>query len=321
MKFKTLFFVSLLITITTTVFARPTRDSIGVENNNGKKVILHKLDAKDNYYSLGRRYNVSPKDIMAFNNNAPLIIGNVVKIPTNRPFLESSYNTPQPPKPAPQQQVTKPAPAPQQAPVQQAPVVQQPPAQQPQQQQQQTTIDYKVSVGETLYSIAKRFSTTVAAIQQANGMDNSTTLTPGQIIKVPQTGSATPPVQPPVVAKQDNTATTPAAAIDSANANKFNSNRYGLYEKDEKGVATWMDSSGLDPNKKLVLHRTAPIGTVIKITNPMTNLTTYAKVVGKFTDNEDNKDVIIVVTKNVAESIGAQDKRFRVTISYGSPNE
>jgi len=77
----------------------------------------------------------------------------------------------------------------------------------------------------------------------------------------------------------------------------------------------------LDPNKKLVLHRTAPIGTVIKITNPMTNRTTFAKVVGHITDNEATKDVIIVMTKNVADSLGALDKRFHVNISYGSPNE
>lgn len=313
MKFKTPLFVTLLITITTTVFARPTRDSIGVENNNGKKVILHKLDPKDNYYSLGRRYNVSPKDIIAFNNNAPLIIGNVVKVPTNRPFLESSANISS--KPATQVKV-----------VVQPPPVQQPAPQQPQQpsnQQQSNTIEYKVSAGETLYAIAKRFNTSVADIQQTNGF-TSTDLSPGQIIKVHQGGQSqvAAAAQQETVAKQDNTTmTNPVSAVDSANANKFNANRYGLYEKDEKGVATWMDSSGLDPNKKLVLHRTAPVGTVIKITNPMTNLTTYAKVVGRFTDNEDNKDVMIVVTKNVAESIGAQDKRFRVNISYGSPNE
>jgi LysM repeat protein len=310
MKFTTLLFVTFLITITSTVFARPLRDSIGVENNNGKKVILHKLDPKDNYYSLGRRYKVSPKAIMAFNNNAELVIGNIVKVPTDRPFLETSNNTPSQAKPEPQQPVVR------QEPVAQK-LQQQAPANQ---QQQQNTLDYKVSAGETLYSIAKRFNTTVADIQQLNGL-SSTTLSPGQIIKVhqdSQNSSVQAAAQQQNIAKQDNTAVT---AIDSANANKFNANRYGLYEKDEKGVATWMDSSGLDPNKKLVLHRTAPIGTVIKITNPMTNLTTFAKVVGKFTDNEENKDVIIVVTKNVAESIGAQDKRFRVNISYGSPNE
>ena len=93
-----------------------------------------------------------------------------------------------------------------------------------------------------------------------------------------------------------------------------------LYEKDEKGAATWMDDPSFDPNKKLVLHRTAPIGTVIKITNPMTNRTTFAKVVGTFTDSEATKDVILVVTKNVAESLGVLDKRFHVNISYGVPN-
>jgi rare lipoprotein A (peptidoglycan hydrolase) len=101
----------------------------------------------------------------------------------------------------------------------------------------------------------------------------------------------------------------------------MNANRFGIFEKDEKGVATWMDDDGLDPNKMLVLHRTAPIGTVIKITNVMTNRTTFAKVVGRFTDTEQTKDVIIVMTKNVATALGALDKRFQVNLSYGAPTE
>ena len=314
MKFRILLLVTLLLTSTTAVFASSLRDSIGVENNNGKKVILHKVDPKDNYYSLGRKYKVSPKAIIAYNNNATMQIGVVIKIPTDRPFLESSYNTP------PKQQV-----------VVVKPQVQQqhssPPIMQPAPVQQQQTVatsnnvptqDYKVSAGETLYSIAKRFGTTVEDITQINGL-TSTTLAPGQVIKV-RAGQGAAPAPAPVapVVQQTTTNVVPA---DSANATKFNANHFGLYEKDEKGVATWMDDADLDPNKKLVLHRTAPIGTVIKITNPMTNLTTYAKVVGRFTDNQANKDVIIVVTKNVADSLGALDKRFHVTISYGSPNE
>ena len=97
--------------------------------------------------------------------------------------------------------------------------------------------------------------------------------------------------------------------------------KFGLFEKNEKGVATWLDDPSLDSGKKFALHHTAPIGTVIKITNPMSNRTTYAKVVGRINDNEATKDVIIVMTKNVAESIGAIDKRTHVNISYGSPNE
>jgi len=315
MKFRILLLVTLLLTSTTAVFASSLRDSIGVENNNGKKVILHKVDPKDNYYSLGRKYKVSPKAIIAYNNNATMQIGVVIKIPTDRPFLESSYNTP------PKQQVVVVKPQVQQQ--HSSPPIMQPA---PVQQQQQTvatsnnvpTQDYKVSAGETLYSIAKRFGTTVEDITQINGL-TSTTLAPGQVIKV-RAGQGAAPAPAPVapVAQQTTTNVVPA---DSANATKFNANHFGLYEKDEKGVATWMDDADLDPNKKLVLHRTAPIGTVIKITNPMTNLTTYAKVVGRFTDNQANKDVIIVVTKNVADSLGALDKRFHVNISYGSPNE
>jgi len=314
MKFRILLLVTILLTSTTSLFANSLRDSVGVENKDGKKIILHKVDPKDNYYSIGRRYKVSPKAIIQYNNNATMQIGVIIKVPTDRPFLESSYNTPQKPQPA--------------APVVVKQQVNTPPAAQEQQAQpeQKTVVtsnnaptqDYKVSAGETLYSIAKRFGTTVEDITSLNGLTSST-LTPGELIKV-RAGQSTAPIQTaPVTAKPD--ATSVVVPADSANAVKFNANHFGLYEKDEKGVATWMDDADLDPNKKLVLHRTAPIGTVIKITNPMTNLTTYAKVVGRFTDNEANKDVIIVVTKNVADSLGALDKRFHVSISYGSPNE
>ncbi|WP_218859008.1 DPBB and LysM peptidoglycan-binding domain-containing protein [Mucilaginibacter sp. E4BP6] len=315
MKFRILLLVTILLTSTTSLFANSLRDSIGVENKDGKKIILHKVDPKDNYYSIGRRYKVSPKAIMQYNNNATMQIGVIIKVPTDKPFLESSYNTPQKPQPTSpvvvKQHVTPPV---QSQPEQ---VQQTAPEQKPMATSSNVpTQDYKVSAGETLYSIAKRFGTTVEDITSINGL-TSTTLTPGQIIKV--RAGQTPAPTAPVTAKPD--ATSVVVPADSANAVKFNTNHYGLYEKDEKGVATWMDDADLDPNKKLVLHRTAPIGTVIKITNPMTNLTTYAKVVGRFTDNEANKDVIIVVTKNVADSLGALDKRFHVSISYGSPNE
>jgi rare lipoprotein A (peptidoglycan hydrolase) len=70
----------------------------------------------------------------------------------------------------------------------------------------------------------------------------------------------------------------------------------------------------------LALHKTAPVGTIIKITNPMTQRTTYAKVVGKYNDSNDTRDAIIVISKATASLIGIIDKRFLVNISYGMPN-
>jgi LysM repeat protein len=375
MKFKILLLTISLFTLSSALFAKPVIDSIGVKNNDGKKMVLFKVKAGDTYYSIGHRYNIKPQVLMKFNGSKKetLSLGKVVNVPTDIPYKkskkESSETTaketkkekkarlaleetearqearskkhkadenvtsdPGPEKPTEQLAVQQPAP------IQPKP---QQPAQPTEQQDNTPPTQYKVSAGETLYAIAKRFNTNVDAVTKLNNL-TTTNLQPGQIILVkPSTGQQqtqqTPQVaqqQPQalqhavqqvtdtekIVAKRDSNL-LPSVATDSSALSHSNTNRFGLYEKNEKGVATWIDDPSLDPNKKLVLHRTAPIGTVIKITNPMTNRTTFAKVVGRFTDNESTKDVIMVMTKNVADSLGALDKRFHVNISYGSPNE
>lgn len=327
-------------------------------------MILFKVKAGDTYYSIGHRYNVKPEVLMKFNGSKKQIlsIGKIINVPTDQPFKKgkSKKETELADKPSKETKKEKkaklareeeeareakkqrhkeqaieesaPAEVKQTASAQiQTVPVQQPVAQQPAPAPQQDTTpptQYKVSAGETLYSISKRFNTTVDNITKLNNL-TSTTLSPGQILLVrpstPQQPAPAPPQQivntdtQRTVMKRDSNLVS-SIARDSAE-HHLNPTKFGLYEKNEKGVATWIDDPSLDPNKKLVLHRTAPIGTVIKITNPMTNRTTFAKVVGRFTDSESTKDCIIVMTKNVADSLGALDKRFHVNISYGSPNE
>src|SRR3569833_4531093 len=93
MKFKLLLLTITFFTFSIHAFARPVVDSIGVENHNGKKVIVYKIKKKDNYYSIGRRFHVGPKEIIAYNDNAKMTIGHVIKIPTDRPFKESKHET------------------------------------------------------------------------------------------------------------------------------------------------------------------------------------------------------------------------------------
>ncbi|HEY8784286.1 MAG TPA: LysM peptidoglycan-binding domain-containing protein [Mucilaginibacter sp.] len=339
MKFKILIFTLSLFTISISLYAKPATDSVGVKNNDGKKIILFKVKAKDTYYAIGRRYHVKPAAIMEFNGSKKetLSLGTIIKVPTETPYKKSSEKIVKETKKEKKARLAREAAEAKAAkkhkhtsaeeyasdPVPQQPVPvheTQPPVQVVQQVQKDTTppTQYKVSAGETLYAISKRFNTTVEDITKLNKL-TSTALTPGQILLV-RAGEQTP--RQPVTALVKHDSMVLAPVMDSSNAERHLSpNRFGLYEKNEKGVATWIDDPSLDPNKKLVLHRTAPIGTVIKITNPMTNRTTFAKVVGRFTDNEATKDVIIVMTKNVADSLGALDKRFQVSISYGSPNE
>lgn len=57
------------------------------------------------------------------------------------------------------------------------------------------TSTYSVRPGDTLYSIARRFGTTVAALQAANNL-TSTVIFPGQVLRIPTTPTEPPPPQP-----------------------------------------------------------------------------------------------------------------------------
>ncbi len=289
----------LCILGTSHAFASAGRDSIGVENENGKQVVLHKVDTKENYYSISRLYNVHPRDVMNHNTQKVLHIGDIVKVPTGRDFQQA------------QRPATRPLPQ------QNNPVA------------QEGLIDYKVGPKETLFAISRRFNIGVDEIKRINKLEGNN-LHVGQIIKVRQTTTTSNPVaaaigeqasQSPRVrpledyVKKDS---TDSAASDNT---KINANRYGVTQRAEKGVAVWISDSNLDSNKMLALHRSAPVGTVIRVTNPMTGKSTFAKVVGKFTENDTTRDVVIVLTKATADLLGALDRRFQVSLEYGVPNE
>jgi LysM repeat protein len=247
-------------------------DSIGVESKDGKEIVIHRLVAKETYYSLGRMYDIKPKDIITLNANKRLKAGDVIKIPTNRSFPSASVKT--------------------------ANLVNEDPE----------VIEYKVSANETLYTIAKRFQVSVDYITEFNNLKGKT-IKAGQILRIPQ---GTPPQQ---------VIENPIAVEEVEKEFSLPPNRYGLTQVNNQGIGVWMDGLNTDDGKMLALHKTAPIGTVIKITNPMTQRTTYAKVVGKYNDSNDTRDAIIVISKATASLIGVIDKRFLVNISYGVPDK
>jgi peptidoglycan endopeptidase LytF len=402
-RYCTIAVAAILFNINTS--SANTRDSIGVENQNGKKVIIHKVVAKDTYYSIARRYNVNPKDVMNFNDSKYLQIDVIVKVPTSLPYTvnyttATAKNTPGNITAAPPAadansteqgliehavqkkenlnmlaekygttvneikrvnnlrsinlqigqvlkipvkaeekaaddtataSVQKASPAVVQPAVVQT-TVQQPsqkqpvPAPVPDRREINKNIDlnqkmaenksdsdelvvHTVASNETIYSIATKYKMTIDQLKAKNDMTTSS-LSVGQKLLI----KGQYPVKP---------ANEPFASVaDSLRSIKdpslrYPAARYGLNQIEEKGTAVWIADADLDPSKMLVLHRTAPIGGIIKITNPMSNRSTFAKVVGKFTENESTKDVIIVMTKAVADALGALDRRFYCNLTYG----
>ena len=299
MQIRLLFSVCSLLLLSLNSRASSLLDSISTENLNGKKLIVHRIEARESYYSISRKYNVSPQSVIEYNNNKSLQIGKEIKVPTQRAYhseQSNSLNTSN----SKSKNSSKVA-----------------------------QVDYKVGARETLYAISRKFNTTVDDIKEMNNLRNNT-LAAGQILKIrygTETAQITPsmPVVLNIPKNMANGRQNDTSQIDSSgNAGdrlKLPPARYGLREIDEHGVATWINDNNIDGRKMLALHRTAPIGTVIKVTNPMTTKSTFAKVVGKFTENESTKDVIIVITKAAADMVGALDKRFQVKIVYGVPNE
>lgn len=262
---------------------------------NGKTFIEHSVTAKDTYYQLSRIYGIPVKDIMNANNKKNLRVGDAVYIP----FKEEE-----------KKQDNKPAV------VQNEPINRDSkPLGDPNGETIQAKIltEYKVGSNETLYSIAKRFSTTVDNIKKLNSLD-SDTVREGQTLKIPDGN---------VVVTQKETAPAAINLPIPENISKeeieFETNRYGIREKKEKGIGIWMENLESGGRSNLALHRTAPVGTILKITNPLTKSVTFAKVVGKFSDTAESRDAIVILSKSAASYIGALDKRFLIEIAYGAP--
>jgi len=107
--------------------------------------IIHVIEKGDTMYSVSRKYGISVDDLCAANN-----ISNPSKVK-----LGQKIRIPQ--KSALSSTADK----------------------------KSSYTDYLVQPGDTLFSIAKNYSTSVAAIRSANNMSESTTLKSGQRIKIP----------------------------------------------------------------------------------------------------------------------------------------
>ncbi len=85
----------------------------------------------------------------------------------------------------------------------------------------------------------------------------------------------------------------------------------------EDGIAYWqMTGTAKGKTNFYVLHRTAKQGSVIRLTNPMSGRTLYAKVTGSIPDSSYDPAIKVVITPSLAKALGALDKKFHVKIAY-----
>ena len=87
----------------------------------------------------------------------------------------------------------------------------------------------------------------------------------------------------------------------------------GKRMKSANGKAAWTSKG--DRGKWMVLHRTAPLNSLVEIEDPRSKKTLYARVVGRIPGSMDS-DVILVVSPLLVRAFGVRDRRFYVKTRY-----
>nr|MBK9652150.1 LysM peptidoglycan-binding domain-containing protein [Bacteroidota bacterium] len=290
-------FAFFSLTISTS-YSQNGGDGIVVEN--GKKFKLHTVAAGETIYALGRKYSMSPAKIIAANGNIQTLkLGQKVKIPMgDAPVVAET------PKP----KVTTPVKETKPAKVEEATT---PKAAIPNY--------HVVEQGETISAIARKYGMTVDQVQQINSLGDNT-INVGQKIFLSRGAKAKfeeDRAKEEMKKSQDINGTKPVTPEKTEEKPKTEeATPKEISQVKESGEAAWVNDADLNPNKYFALHRSAPNGTIMKVTNRMNNKFVFVKVIGKLPNTGDNNNLVIKLSQAAANKLGVLDNRFQADISY-----
>jgi len=97
----------------------------------------------------------------------------------------------------------------------------------------------------------------------------------------------------------------------------FESQTKGNTVESQEGMAgVFKSTSGWKDGKYYCLHNTVPSGTIIKITNNATGKSIYAKVLDAMPDIKQNAGLVIRLSNAAADELGAGENNFTCTLNY-----
>ena len=202
---------------------------------------------------------------------------------------------------------------------------------------------HTVASKETMFSISRQYGITVQQLKDWNKLEGND-ISIGQqlvvsapngiaknvdpplentpVVQSPQpaqpTGNTPPQSSPPVASEikkepqPTGSATKPAPEDQTIKVTETVKNTDEVLQS---GLAELIE--GTSGNRKyLALHRTAPIGTIMKVRNEMNNREVFVRVMGKLPDTAVNNKLVIKISKSAYDRLGAIDSRFRVEVTY-----
>lgn len=191
-----------------------------------------------------------------------------------------------------------------------------------------TDIIHTVVKGETMYAISRQYKVRVTDIMNWNGLQTFE-IREGQQLIVGKGGDVASNELPATTTTPADSAATASApvrsrfeyqGIDNILSLQYKENLSSTYftEQRENGIATWIsDVSGYPyENGYFALHRTLPIGTIIKIRNLMNDRIIFAKIIGRLPDTSANERIVIKLPEAAKTELRALDEQTVMEISF-----
>ncbi|HSZ84612.1 MAG TPA: LysM peptidoglycan-binding domain-containing protein [Puia sp.] len=299
-----------------------------VQGEKGNLYVTHKVVPKENWYSVGRLYNISPKEIAPFNNSSlstPLSIGLQLKIPlTEINFSQTGE------KEADESLV---------------PVYH---TFQPNESLSKISASYNavpVSSLETWNNIKKenakagarliigylKVKTSLSALatnaKNVSPVAMNKELVTDEIVAPVKENKkvSSPPEKKQPVSQVDNTPTITENKIQARSTTPANHNGSGGFfigeynegSKSTTGTAgTFKSTSGWQDGKYYALMNNVQVGTIVKVIAPATQKSVYAKVLGQLPDMKESDGLTIRISNAAASELGEPEGKFSVQVRY-----
>jgi LysM repeat protein len=300
-----------------------------------QKTTTHTVVAKESFSSIGRLYNINPRELAALNKldyEKGLALGQVLKVPVvAKPKVEKVVPT----------VVTK---------------EKEVASQKVDMSKELEPTMHTIAAKETLYGLSKLYNTTVADIKKWNNI-TADGLKDGDQIIVGYSNKKNEKIAPIKIESEERTVVSdnsnmnvaepkedlntevkkvvikkevaavkkavevPTVSVEPSSSKDFNGgffkNSFASSGQEESGVAgVFKSTSGWEDGKYYCLHNGATSGTILKITNKANGKSIYAKVLDTMPDLRPNANLIVRLSNAAADFLGAGSNNFNCSLSY-----
>ena len=323
--------LTVFLSIITSIGLFAQQNNLEIKGTGSNLYLEHTVASKESFYSIGRMYNVAPKDLAAYNRvslDAGLSVGQNLKIPLDKSnFTQSEVKS----------------------------VL-----------DFLIPVYHQVQSGETLYRLGVNYNKVpLESLKKWNSL-NSDALNVGSSMIVgylkvdknqsslastqapaKQVVSVTPapekaedkktvvadqvvnPVETAVkpeekkeVITQSTSSTSTPIQVDG----KFGEGHFKpFYEQQNTSKVPQTDSgtggvfkstSGWQDGKYYCFNNSAAPGSILKVTNNSTGKTVYAKVLDAMPDIKQNTGLVVIVSNAAADELGAGENRFECVVEF-----